>query len=77
MDRTDAIRLLEALVAAGMNTHTARTNVWIKKQATEIELLGSQFASAIAYAGNEGWLTDAPWRGCTFLTDAGEAIARS
>jgi hypothetical protein len=32
-DRTDAIRLLEALVAAGMNTRRPRANAWIEKKA--------------------------------------------
>ena len=77
MDRADAIRLLQALVAAGMDTHTPKSNVWIKKKAEDIGLLSSQFASALAYAGNEAWLTDAPLSGWTLLTNAGEYIARS
>ena len=76
MDRSDAMRLLEALVAAGMDTRVARANVWIERKGLEIGLRGSQLASALAYAGNEGWLADAPRRGWTFLTGAGEAIAR-
>jgi hypothetical protein len=52
MDRTDAIRLLEALVAAGMNARRPRANAWIEKKALEIGLEGSQFVSALAYAGN-------------------------
>jgi hypothetical protein len=76
MDRTDAIRLLQTLVAAGMNTRTPKANAWIEKKAFEIGLEGSQFVSAIAYAGNEGWLVDAPRKGWTSLTRSGEAIAR-
>jgi hypothetical protein len=76
MDRTDAIRLLESLVADGMNTRAPRANAWIEKKALQIGLEGNQFVSALAYAGNEGWLADAPRKGWTSLTRAGEAIAR-
>jgi hypothetical protein len=37
----------------------------------EIGLEGGQFVSALAYAGSEGWLVDAPRRGWTSLTRAG------
>jgi hypothetical protein len=76
MDRADAIRLLQALAAAGMDTRAPKANVWIEKKALEIGLEGGQFASALAYAGNEGWLADAPRKGWTSLTRAGAAIAR-
>jgi hypothetical protein len=76
MDRADAIRLLRALAAAGMNTRAPKANAWIQKKALEIGLEGSHFVSALAYAGNEGWLADAPRRGSTCLTRAGEVIAR-
>ena len=76
MDRTDAIRLLEALVSAGMNTRRPRANAWIEKKALEVGLEGSQFVSALAYAGNEGWLVDAHQRGWSSLTNAGEVIAK-
>jgi hypothetical protein len=59
MYRADAIRLLQALAAAGMDTRVPRTNVWIEKKALEIGLEGGQFVSALAYAGSEGWLADA------------------
>ena len=76
MDRADAIRLLQALADAGMDTHAPRANAWIEKKALEIGLEGSQFISALAYAGNEGWLADTPARrGWTSLTRAGAAIA--
>jgi hypothetical protein len=75
MDRADAIRLLGALVAAGMDTRAPRANVWIEKKAFQIGLEGNQFVSALAYAGNEGWLADAPQRGWTSLTGLGKAIA--
>lgn len=76
MDRAEAIRLLRALAAAGMNTRAPKANAWIQKEALEIGLEGRQFASALAYAGNEGWLADAPRRDRTCLTRAGEAARR-
>ena len=76
MDRADAIRLLGALVAAGMNTRAPRANAWIEKKALQIGLEGKQFVSALAYAGNEGWLAEASRKGWTSLTRTGEAIAR-
>jgi len=75
MDRADAIRLLQALADAGMDTRAPRANVWIEKKALEIGLEGGQFVGALAYAGSEGWLADAPRRGWTSLTRAGAAIA--
>jgi hypothetical protein len=76
MDRADAIRLLQALADAGMDTRAPRANAWIKKKALEIGLEGNEFVSALTYAGNEGWLADAPRRDWTSLTRAGAAIAR-
>ena len=52
------------------------TDVWIEKKALEIGLEGNQFVSALAYAGNEGWLADAARRDWTSLTRAGQAITR-
>src|SRR5215471_9873607 len=46
MDRADAIRLLQALADAGMDTHAPRANTWIEKKALEIGLEGNQFVSA-------------------------------
>ena len=63
MDRADAIRLLRALAAAGMDTREPKANAWIQNKALEIGLEGSQFVSALAYAGNEGRLADAPTEG--------------
>ena len=76
MDRADAIRLLQALADAGMDTRAPRANAWIEKKALEIGLEGNQFVSALTYAGNEGWLAHAPRRDWTSLTRAGAAIAR-
>jgi hypothetical protein len=63
-------------VIAGMNTRSPKANAWIEKKASEIGLEGNQFVSAFAYAGNDGWLADAPRMGWTLLTSAGEAIAK-
>ena len=76
MDRADAIRLLQVLAAAGMDTRAPKRNVWVETKALEIRLEGGQFVSALVYAGIEGWLADAPRRGWTSLTRAGAAIAR-
>jgi len=76
MDRADAIRLLQALADAGMDTRAPKANAWIEQKAVEIGLEGAQFVSALTYAGNEGWLADASRRGWTSLTRAGAAIAR-
>jgi hypothetical protein len=40
MDRADAIRLLQTLAAAGMDTRAPRANVWIEKKGLEIGLEG-------------------------------------
>ena len=69
MDRADAMRLLQALADAGMDTRAPRTNAWIEKKALEIGLEGSQFVSALAYAGSEGWLVDALSRYGTPFSD--------
>jgi hypothetical protein len=58
MDRADAIRLLQALAAAGMDTRAPRANVWIEMKALEIGLEGGQFVSASHMQEvRAGWLT--------------------
>jgi hypothetical protein len=77
VDRLDAIRLLQALLAAGANTRAPMDGAWVDKIAVrDIELHGTALASAIAYAEGEGWLTDSPRKGWVSLTRAGEVIAR-
>jgi hypothetical protein len=76
MDRANAIRLLRALVAAGKDSSAPMANAWVQKKALEIGLQQTELASALTYAGNEGWLADGPREGWTSLTRAGEAIAR-
>jgi len=46
MDRADAMRLLQALADAGMDTRAPRTNAWIEKKALDIGLEGGQLVSA-------------------------------
>ena len=76
-DRLDAIRLLQAVVAAGAKTRAPMDGAWVDKIAVrDMELHGTALASAIAYAEAEGWLIDSPRRGWVSLTGASEVIAR-
>ena len=78
VDRLNAIRLLQALVAAGANTHAPMASDWVHKIAMrDMSLQGTDLASAIAYAEGEGWLTDIPTRkGWISLTRTGEVVAQ-
>jgi hypothetical protein len=75
VDRLNAIRLLQALVAAGANANVPMTDAWITKVALEIGLQNGELYSALAYAGTQDWLADNQEEGWTFLTGAGEAWA--
>lgn len=75
MDRENAIRLLEALMAAGKYS-APMAKAWIEKRAWEIGLEGQELVSALAYAGNEGWITDGPREGWISLTSKGTATMR-
>ena len=79
VDRLDAIRLLQALVAGGANSRTPIARDWVDKIAVrDMWLHGMQLASAIAYAEGEGWLADIPTRkGYISLTRTGEAVAKA
>jgi hypothetical protein len=64
MDRADAIRLLGALVAAGMNTRSPKANAWIEKKACEIGLEGNQLSvRSHTQEMRAGWLTPREWVG--------------
>jgi hypothetical protein len=77
MDRANAIRLLGALVAAGANSKTPMANAWVHNIALrDLSLHGTNLASALTYAGNEGWLKDGPRKDSTSLTRAGEIAAK-
>ena len=77
MDRANAIRLLEALMAGGKYFGAPMAKAWINKKAWEIGLEGQELVSALAYAGNEGWLADGPREGQILLTSKGEATMRN
>jgi hypothetical protein len=76
MDRANAIRLLQAFIAAGKDSSAPMAKAWIKKKAWEIGLEGQELISALAYAGNEGWLADGPREGWMSLTSKGAATMR-
>ena len=77
MDRANAIRLLEALMAGGKYSGAPMAKAWINKKAWEIGLEGQELISVLAYAGNEGWLADGPREGQILLTTKGEATMRN
>jgi hypothetical protein len=77
VDRLNAIRLLQALVAAGANSDAPMANAWICTVALEIGLKGEEFHSALVYAGGQDWLDRDQKEGWTFLTRVGEALARA
>jgi len=63
VDRLDAIRLRQALVAAGADSRTPMDSAWVDKIAVrDMALHGTTLASALAYAEGEGWLADIPTR---------------
>ena len=77
MDRANAIRLLRALVSAGASSKTPMANAWLHNIALrDLSLHCTDLASALAYAGNEGWLKDGPRKDSTSLTRAGEIAAK-
>jgi hypothetical protein len=77
VDRLNAIRLLQALVAAGANSDAPMANAWISRVALEIGLKGEEFRSALVYAGGQDWLDRDQKEGWTSLTREGEAFARA
>ena len=79
VDRSDAIRLLQALVAAGANTRAPMGSDWVHEIALrDLSLQGANLASAIAYAKRERWLADSRKRkDWIYLTRTGEIIARA
>ena len=77
VDRLNAIRLLQALVAAGASSRAPMDSAWVHNIAVRDVLLeGTALASAIAYAEAE-WLADSPRKGSVSLTRAGEVIAKA
>ena len=77
VDRLNAIRLLQALVAAGANTRAPMDSAWVHNIAVrDVSLEGTAPASAIAYAEAE-WLADSPRKGWVSLTRPGKVIAKA
>ena len=78
MDRLDAIRLLQALVAAGANTRAPMASAWVDKIAVrDMELHGTGLASAIAYAEGQRWLAHGRTReDWIYLTRLGQLVAK-
>ena len=74
-DEANARRLLRALVARGANSNEPMANAWITEVALEIGLEGDELHSALAYAGEQGWIDNSNMTGRTSLTRAGEGAA--
>jgi hypothetical protein len=78
VDRLNAIRLLQALVAAGAKPRAPMDSAWIDKIAVrDVSLHGTELASALAYAEGERWLADSRTRkDWIYLTRTGEIVAK-
>ena len=73
----NAIRLLQALVAAGAKLGVPMADTWVHDIALrDMSLQGTNLASALAYAEGAGWLVDSARKGWVSLTRAGEVVAR-
>ena len=70
-----AIRLLKALIAAGVNSNTMVVSAWVYGIAQQVSLRGTDLASALAYAEEQGWIAEAQ-KGWKTITCAGESAAR-
>ena len=77
MDRTNAIRLIKALVAEGYDSGTPIPNAQFAAIALQISLKGEELGAAVDYAGKYGWLNRTQKAGWTSLTHAGETAAKS
>jgi hypothetical protein len=79
VDRLNAIRLLQVLVAAGAKARAPMASDWVHNiAARNISLQGVDLASAIAYAEGERWLADSRTRqDWVYLTRTGEVMARA
>jgi len=78
VDRLDAIRLLQALVAAGANTRAPMDSAWVDEIAVrDMELHGTGLAAAIAYAEGQRWLAHGRTReDWIYLTRLGQLVAK-
>ena len=79
VDRLNAIRLLQVLIAAGASSRAPMNGDWVHEIALrDLSLQIPELASAIAYADGEGWFADSPRRkDWICLTRTGEAIAKT
>ena len=75
MERANAMRLLKALIAAGANSNTLMVSAWVYGIAQQASLRGTDLASALAYAEEQGWIAEAQ-NGWNTITSAGERAAR-
>ena len=78
VNHLNAIRLLQALVAAGASSRAPMESTWVDKIAVrDMALHGTELASAIACAERERWLRDSQTReDWIYLTCKGEVIAK-
>jgi len=78
VDHLNAIRLLQALVAARASTREPMDSAWVDKIAVRnMALYGTALASAIACAERERWLAGSRKReDWIYLTRTGEVIAK-
>jgi hypothetical protein len=76
LDRANAIRLLKALVAAGVNSNTLILGAWVDDIALKVSLRGTDLASALAYAEGQGWIAHGVEKGWMTITRSGERAAR-
>ena len=74
MERESAIRLLRALVAAGLRHRELMANVAIRNVAVQAGL--DEFDAARRYASEQGWLVEAGKAFSTTLTSGGWKAAR-
>jgi hypothetical protein len=74
MEREAAIRLLRALVAAGLRQRESMANAAIRRVAAQAGL--DEFDAAYQCARQQGWLVGAEKAFSTTLTPAGWRVAR-
>jgi hypothetical protein len=74
MERETAVRLLRALVAAGLRQRESMANAAIRGVAGQAGL--DEFDTAHQYAREQGWLVEADKAFSTTLTPAGWRAAR-
>ena len=76
MDRTNAIKLIKALITQGYDADTPIPNTQITAIALQRSLEGEDLDAALDYAGKYGWLNKTQRAGWTSLTHAGEAAPK-